>query len=78
MRQPLAPLPYTSVLKHFGQNLQKVRREQDVSQEKLAEAIGVNRTYISLVEQGQRNPSLKNIYRIAKALGAPSSKLLPF
>lgn len=74
----IIPLPYKIVLQNFGRNVQKIRKERDIPQEKLAEAVGVSRTYISLVEQGERNPSLKNIYRIAKALNVPSSKLLPF
>ena len=55
----IAPLPYTHALRQFGENLQRARREQDMSQDKLATIIGVNRTYVSLVEKGQRNPTLR-------------------
>ncbi len=78
MKTGIAPLPYTHALKKFGTNLQKIRREKEVTQEKLAELIGVHRTYITLVEKGERNPSLKTIYRIAKALKVSSTELLPF
>ena len=74
----IAPLPYQHALRQFGESLQKIRREQKISQDKLAEVIGVGRTYISLVEQGKRNPSLRFIYRVAKALNVNSSKLLSF
>jgi len=47
-----------------------------LSQEKLAEAAGLHWTYISSVERGQRNVSLVNIVRIAKALGVSPSELL--
>lgn len=74
----IAPLPYQHALKQFGQNLQKTRKEKGISQEKLAEIVGVNRTYLSLVEQGHRNPSMKFLYRVAKALKTSSDKLLSF
>ncbi len=74
----IAPLPYKHALKGFGENLQRARKEKNISQEKLAELIGVHRTYLSLVEKGQRNPSLRFIYRVSKALKTDSSKLLTF
>ena len=74
----IAPLPYQHALKHFGGSLQRHRKDKDVSQEQLAATVGVNRTYISLVEQGKRNPTIKFLYRVAKALNVPSSKLLNF
>lgn len=74
----IAPLPYSHALKKFGQNLQKARKNSGVSQEELAELVGVNRTYISLVEKGHRNPSLRFLYRATKALKVSSSTLLSF
>lgn len=74
----IAPLPYQHILKQFGQNLQRTRKEKGISQEKLAEIVGVNRTYLSLVEQGHRNPSMKFLYRVVKALKTSSGKLLSF
>lgn len=74
----IAPLPYQHALKQFGENLQRARKEKDISQEQLAATVGVNRTYVSLVEQGKRNPSIKFLYRVAKALKIHSSKLLSF
>lgn len=74
----IVPLPYKHILKQFGQNLQRTRKEKEISQEKLAEIVGVNRTYVSLVEQGHRNSSLRFVYRVAKALKVSSGKLLSF
>lgn len=74
----IAPLPYKHALKQFGQNLQRARKDQNLSQEQVAELIGVNRTYLSLVEKGERNPSLRFIYRVTKALKTTSSKLFSF
>ena len=74
----IAPLPYQHALKDFGEKLQRARKEKEIPQEELASIVGVNRTYISLVEQGRRNPSIKFLYRVVKALKVDSSKLLFF
>jgi transcriptional regulator with XRE-family HTH domain len=48
----------------------------DLSQEELGFRAGLDRTYVSGVERGVRNPTLKVVGRLAKALGTPASKLL--
>jgi len=57
------------VLALFGKNLKKLRLNKSVSQEKLAELCNLHRTYIGSAERGERNVSLLNIVKIAKALG---------
>ena len=52
----------------FGQAVRKLRMEQKLSQEELAERCDLHRTYISDIELGKRNVSLENIERIATAL----------
>ena len=52
----------------FGQAVRKLRLEQKISQEELAERCNLHRTYISDIELGKRNVSLENIERIAAAL----------
>ncbi len=59
----------------FGRNVRKRREEIDLTQEKLAEQAGLDRTYISDIERGARNLSLSSILRIARALGATVSEL---
>lgn len=54
--------------KTFGQVLKKVRIDQGLSQEQLAFESGFHRTYVSLLERGQKNPSLKTIFQLAKTL----------
>jgi transcriptional regulator with XRE-family HTH domain len=52
------------------------RREQlGLSQESFAEACGFDRTYISMLERGTRNPSLQNLLKIASGLNTSLSKL---
>lgn len=55
-------------VKQFGQNLRKVRLAQGLSQEELAANCDLDRTYISGIERGVRNPSLRNIIRLSEAL----------
>jgi len=59
----------------FGKAIRRRRRELDLSQEQLAERSGLHRNYISGIETGVRNPSLKNIERLAKALNISISDL---
>lgn len=49
-------------------NLKRIRIERGLSQEKLAEIVDLHRTYISGIERGMRNVSLRNIEKIAEAL----------
>ena len=60
----------------FGQVLQQVRQDRKLSQEDLGFESGYHRTYISLLERGKRNPSLRTIFQLAKALNLPPSELV--
>jgi len=53
-------------------------RARNLSQEELASKAGVHRTYLGGIERGERNPSLKNIAAIAKALDITLSELFSF
>lgn len=64
------------ILNLFGEKLQQWRLNNNLSQEKLAEMIGVDRTYISLLERGKRNPSLVCINSIAQALNVSPYELI--
>ena len=61
------------ILMRYGQVVRKIRLEQEISQEELADRCGLHRTYISDIELGKRNLSLENIERIAISL----NKTLP-
>jgi len=60
----------------FGENLKKIRNERNISQEELAFEARLDRTYISGLECGKRNPTLKIIVRLANALNMEPSELL--
>lgn len=60
----------------FGRAIRRRRRELDLSQEEFAERSELHRNYISGIENGTRNPSLKNIEKLAKALDITIARLL--
>ena len=62
-------------LSAFGLSVLKRREIKGLSQEKLAEKADLDRTYISGIERGVRNPGLLSLVRIAKALGVTTSEL---
>lgn len=63
------------IVKVFGNNIKKYRKEQKLSQEKLAEKCNLHRTYISAIECYKRSISLENIQRLANALEIETYKL---
>jgi transcriptional regulator with XRE-family HTH domain len=60
----------------FGQAIRQARTDRGLSQEALADACDLDRTYISGIERGQRNPSLTNILKVAAALDTRPAELL--
>jgi len=67
-----------TVQTQFGKRVRELRVATGLSQEELAFRSGVHRTYLGGIEQGKRNPSLKNIAAIAKALGITLAELFLF
>jgi transcriptional regulator with XRE-family HTH domain len=63
-------------LKAFGLRVRKFREVLDWSQDQLAEQAELHRTYISGLERGERNVSVLNILRLARALKTTPGKLL--
>jgi transcriptional regulator with XRE-family HTH domain len=59
----------------FGRVLRRVRKARGISQEALAYATGLDRTFISLLERGLRQPSLGTLLRIGDALKLPLTTL---
>ena len=63
------------ILALFGKSVRKRRETSGLTQEKLAERAALDPTYISGIERGIRNPGIKNVVRIAKALGIKTAEL---
>lgn len=68
----------TELLIRFGERIKVLRKERSWSQEKLADKTGFHRTYIGMIERGERNPSLININVFAETFGMSISELLKF
>lgn len=66
------------ILVQFGKKVREERLRQRLSQEQLAEKAGVHRTYIGMIERAEKNITLENIEKIAKALGMNPAELLKF
>ena len=59
-----------------GQKIRRTRSQRKMTQQQLADASGLDRTYISLVEHGKQNLTIGAILKIADALDLPISELL--
>lgn len=77
MTRKLEPNP---VLVPFGRHIAALRKQTDppLSQEDLSGLCELDRTYISGIENGKRNVSLTNIFRLARALGVEPKELLDY
>ncbi|MGA9772262.1 MAG: helix-turn-helix transcriptional regulator [Blastocatellia bacterium] len=60
----------------FGESVKIFREQKGLSQEKLAELAGIDRTYVSTIELGKKNTSIEIAYRIAQALDMPLSVII--
>lgn len=60
----------------FGKIIKENRTKRSISQEKLSEITGLDRTFISLIETGKRSPTLTTIIKIANGLNIKPSELL--
>ena len=63
------------ILRSFGQQVRKHRDSKGLSLGSLAEKAHLDRTYLSDIERGTRNPGIKNVVRLAKALGITTAQL---
>ena len=68
----------TNTQQKLGKKVKQLRLKADISQEKLGEITGLDRTYISGIERGIRNPALKNIEKLARAFEIKVSELTDF
>ena len=75
-RPPDPPPPPEA--KGLGRQIQKLRQERNLTQEELAHKAGLDRAYVAGMEVGLRNPALRNIVKIARALGVRLRELFDF
>ena len=66
----------SDINEEVGFNIRRIREERGLSQEGLAGLAGLHRTYIGQIERGEKNIGLKNLVKIAKALGVNVEDLL--
>jgi len=64
------------VLIKFGNRVRELRKEKGISQEDLAYKAGLHRTYIGMIERGEKNITIKNIEKLAKALEVGMKELV--
>ena len=68
----------TNICKQFGKKVRSIRLERGLSQGGVGKLLKVHRTYISGIERGVRNPSLKVIDRISKVLKVTMKELFDY
>ncbi|MBK5215833.1 MAG: helix-turn-helix transcriptional regulator [Candidatus Pacebacteria bacterium] len=67
-----------TILTQFGKKVREERMEKGISQERLGELAKVHRTYIGMIERAEKNITLTNMGKIAKALGKKVNELINF
>lgn len=60
----------------FGRVLRTVRREVGLTQEQLALAADIDRTFVSLIERGERQPTVRVLFKLAAALHVSAARLI--
>lgn len=62
--------------KKLGENLKKIRLSKGITQISIAKTLGVDRSFVSNIENGKTNPTLSTISSLAKVLGVTLSELM--
>lgn len=66
------------LLSQISENLYKIRKQQRYTQREVAELAGLNPNYYAKIERGDGMPSLKTIYKLAKALKVSATEIIGF
>ncbi len=67
-----------NILIQFGKKVREERLKKGISQERLGELAKVHRTYIGMIERAEKNITLTNMEKIARALGKKVNELVNF
>jgi len=59
----------------FAANLRRLRQERGLSQERLAHDADLNMTHVAKIERCEREPGVRTVAKLAKALGVPAAEL---
>jgi transcriptional regulator with XRE-family HTH domain len=62
----------------LGKKIREYRLKMGISQEQLGKLAKVHRTYIGMIERGEKNVTIQNIYKVAMALGVEVKNLIDF
>ena len=76
MLRELLPYPDMDISKKFGKKVKELRKKRGMSQGDIANKIGVHPSYISQIERGVQNVSLRGMERLAKIFNVPINSLL--
>jgi len=68
----------TKILIRLGKQLKIIRKEKGLTQEQLAEKVGIHPTYVGKIEGGKSNPSTLLLFKISRALGVKLYKIFEF
>lgn len=60
----------------LGRNLKRIRKEKGISQGDIVRSLGMDRAFISNIENGKTNPTLATIAKLAKAVGVSINELM--
>lgn len=72
----MASVEITDIGQIFGEVLRRYRSERNISQEELAFQAGVDRTFVSRLERGVRQPTITTLIGLGQALGVSAADLL--
>lgn len=67
----------TTVTQKLGSKIRRLRKQKGLTQEKLAELANLDYSYLNLIEAGKRNPTIKRLAKIARALHIQLKDLIP-
>jgi transcriptional regulator with XRE-family HTH domain len=70
----IARKPRSKIIRQFGKAVRELRVKQGLSQEALGARAKLHRTYIGMIERGEKNITLENIEKVSDALGMPISR----
>ena len=68
----------TKILQNFGKQMKAIRKDKGLTQEQLAEKIGIHPTYVGKIENGKSNLSLLMLFKISRAVDVRLSEIFEF